>query len=153
MSRFPFYTLCKILHSKTCTKCSDVVLQSVQKFFFSDRQELCLMSGNETNLPGRKSCPSMYTRHLHVPLGLCGNRKKKKSGLGDGPFRLKWVKIWFVPKTRSQANPIKPRHPRRPSSLFRLENKLSFGGTTPCYTSQLKICIPPNKITEKTQNA
>lgn len=34
--------------------------------------------------------------------------KKKKSGLGDGPFRLKWVKIWFVPKTTSKPHKASP---------------------------------------------
>lgn len=123
----------------------------VYKSYFFPRQDRSNVWCLVTRQTSRGENPvRVCTRDIYMFLwDYAAIEKKKKSGLGDGPFRHKWVKIWFVPKTRSQANPIKPRHPRRPSSLFRLGNKLTFGGTTPCYTSQLKICIPPNKITEK----
>lgn len=65
------------------TKCKDVVLQSVQKFRWSESFVWCL--DYKLNLLGT-SCLSMYMRrHLHVPLGLCSNSR--------GNMELKFVKI------------------------------------------------------------
>lgn len=86
------------------------------------------------------------TRDIYMFLWDYAAIEEKKRGemswVGMGAFfRFKRVKIWFVPKTKVKQTSWS--HPCRPSSLFRLENKLSFGGTAPCYTSQLKICNPP----------
>lgn len=71
------------LHFKTCTKCKDVVLQSVQKFRCLESFVWCL--DYKLNLLGA-SCLTMYMRrHLHVSLGLCSNSR--------GHMELKFVKI------------------------------------------------------------
>lgn len=68
---------------KTCTKCKDVVLQSVQKFRCSESFVWCL--DYKLSLLGA-SCLTMHMRrHLHVPLGLCSN--------SAGSVEPKFVKI------------------------------------------------------------
>lgn len=78
-----FYTLYNILHLKTCTKCKDVVLQSVQKFRCSESSVRCL--DYKLNLLGASCLTRYMRRHLHVPLGLCSN--------SAGNMELMFVKI------------------------------------------------------------
>lgn len=142
-------THCTIsLHFKTCTKCKDVVLQSVQKFRCSETFVWCL--DYKLNLLGA-SCLTMHMRrHLHVPLGLCSN--------SGGNMEPKFVKIpkhtsktlllafnvgneeRFVQKQRPETK----WNPTKHFIFIPFDNK--FGLTIPCYRSHFKICTTHTKF-------